>query len=285
MILPYFTILDLSGPIPYPLNNISDHIWIVLCLMATLTTPTGVTPRIQGKVLHRKLVEQQHPHGGEAIAWAGHHNLHLFSLGRHEREGFFRSSVALHVRSWWIRRQQIGDAKKKLREYNANELGMRRDSVPATTHEVQNIQAIQPRLANSLVRSRKIASGAQSSESWSSTLWSRGNISTLNPVNPLKYIQIPQFAHVKSQKTGEFNECSPQKYRIIARKNGSQALLIKAAKGLVLPGISKAVTCCGCLKKCELSPSHHGFHGFKMFQWSNDFDDFPTENGDFPLLC
>jgi hypothetical protein len=41
--------------------------------------------------------------------------------------------------------------------------------------------------------------------------------------------------HVKSEKTGEFNECSPHKYRIIARKNGSQALLIKAPKGLVLP--------------------------------------------------
>lgn len=210
MILP-----DLSGPIP-----------IVLGLMTTLTTGHRF-PKNPREVLHRKLVEQQHPHGGEAIAWAGHHNLHLFSLGRHEREGVTLLAGGKNdVRSWWIRRQQIGDAKKKLREY-WNELGMWRDSV-ATTHEVQNIQ-VQPRLANSLVRSRKIASGAQSSESWSSTLWSRGNISTLNPVNPLKYIQIPQFVHVKS------NEFSPQKYRIIARKNGSQSLLIKATKGLVLP--------------------------------------------------
>ena len=30
---------------------------------------------------------------------------------------------------------------------------------------------------------------------------------------------------------------------------------------------SKAMTCCGCLKKCELSPSHHEFQDVSMIQW------------------
>ena len=37
---------------------------------------------------------------------------------------------------------------------------------------------------------------------------------------------------------------------------------------------SKAMTCCGCLKKCELSPSHHEFQDVSMIQWLRWFGFF-----------